>query len=306
MSLVALLKPKGKSGFGYGSTAEDVTEGLDLLGKNILVTGVNSGLGAETLRVLALRGARVLGCARSDAKAGAACAPYGVNATPFACDLGEPATIRACVDAVKADGARIDAILCNAGIIAMPQRELLFGVERQFFTNHIGHFMLVTGLLDQLADDARVVMTSSGAHMAAPKGGIQFDDLAFERTYSPWRSYGQSKIANLLFAKELARRFEGTPRTANAVHPGVIFTNLGRHMHPVMNFFYALGKPLFLKSTPQGAATQCYVATNPAVADVSGEYFADCNIAKPRKDAEDPELARKLWEVSEEIVAGLP
>jgi WW domain-containing oxidoreductase len=306
MSLVALLKPKGKSGFGYGSTAEDVTEGLDLHGKNILVTGVNSGLGAETLRVLALRGARVLGCARNDAKASDACAPYGANASPFACDLGEPDSIRACVDAVKADGARIDAILCNAGIMALPKRELLFGVERQFFTNHIGHFMLVTGLLDQLRDDARVVMTSSAAHMAAPKGGIQFDDLGFEGGYSPWRSYGQSKIANLLFAKELARRFEGTPRTANAVHPGVIFTNLGRHMHPVMNLFYALGKPLFLKSIPQGAATQCYVATHPAVADVSGEYFADCNVAKPRKDAEDPELARRLWEVSEELVAGLP
>ncbi|MEZ4380959.1 MAG: SDR family oxidoreductase [Nannocystaceae bacterium] len=306
MSLVALLKPKGPSGFGYGSTAEDVTEGLDLSGKNILVTGVNSGLGAETLRVLALRGARVLGCARDETKASAACAPYGADATPFACDLGEPASIRACVDAVRADGAQLDAILCNAGIMALPKRELLFGVERQLFTNHIGHFMLVTGLLDQLRDDARVVMTSSGAHMAAPKGGINFDDLSFERKYSAWAAYGQSKFANLLFAKELARRFAGSSRTANAVHPGVIYTNLGRHMHPAANVFYALSKPLFLKSIPQGAATQCYVATHPQVADISGEYFADCNVAKPRRDASDPETARRLWEASEAIVAGLP
>jgi NAD(P)-dependent dehydrogenase (short-subunit alcohol dehydrogenase family) len=161
----------------------------------------------------------------------------------------------------------------------------------------------VTGLLDRLADEGRVVMLSSGAHMNAPRSGIEFDNLSGARGYAPWKMYGQSKLANLLFAKELARRFAGSRKTANAVHPGVIKTNLSRHMHPVANFVFGLAGPLALKTVQQGAATQCYVAVHPAVAGVSGEYFADCNVARPRRDASDPELARKLWQVSEEIVA---
>lgn len=304
MSLVALLKRKGPSGFGYGSTAEEVTAGLSLAGKNILVTGCNSGLGKETLRVLSMRGARVLGTARTVETAREACAEVGgALATGFACELSDPASVRACVEAVVRDGVRLDAIVCNAGIMALPRLEQFHGVEAQFFTNHIGHFILVTGLLDRLADDGRVVMLSSAAHRGAPRAGIEFGNLSGERGYAPWKMYGQSKIANLLFAKELARRFAGSRRTANAVHPGVIATNLGRHMHPVARVVFGLAEPLVLKSIPQGAATQTYVAVHPAVAGVSGEYFADCNVAKPRPDADDPELARKLWQASEEIVA---
>lgn len=304
MSLVALLKRKGPSGFGYGSTAEEVTAGLSLAGKNILVTGCNSGLGKETLRVLSMRGARVLGTARTVEKAREACAEVGgALATGFACELSDPASVRACVEAVERDGVRLDAVVCNAGIMALPKLEQFHGVEAQFFTNHIGHFILVTGLLDRLADDGRVVMLSSAAHRGAPRAGIELDNLSGERGYAPWKMYGQSKLANLLFAKELARRFAGTRRTANAVHPGVIATNLGRHMHPIARAVFGLAEPLVLKSIPQGAATQTYVAVHPAVAGVSGEYFADCNVAKPRSDANDPELARKLWQVSEEIAA---
>lgn len=308
MSLISLLKSNGPSGFGYGSTAEDVSAGRDLRGKNILVTGTNSGLGAETLRVLALRGAHVFATARDEAKAKAACEGVDGEATPLVLDLESPPTVRACVDALRSGETRLDAIVCNAGIMALPARELAFGLERQFFTNHIGHFMLVTGLLEQLSDDARVVILSSAAHTAAPKCGIDFDDLAAERSYSPWRAYGQSKLANLLFAKELGRRFSssGSAKTAYAVHPGVIQTNLGRHMNGAVNFALGLAGPLFLKTIPQGAATQCYCATHPDALAHSGSYFADSNVAKPRADAEDPELARKLWERSEEIVAGLP
>ncbi len=231
MSLVALFKKKGPCGFGYGSTAEEVTAGLSLAGKTILVTGCNSGLGKETLRVLALRGARVLGTARTAAKAQEACAEVGAaGATGFACELADPASVRACAEAVARDGARLDAIVCNAGIMALPRRETAHGVELQLFTNHIGHFILVTALLDRLADAGRVVMLSSAAHKSAPRVGIEFYDLAAERRYAPWRAYGQSKLANILFARELARRLAGTRKTANAVHPGVIRTNLGRHM----------------------------------------------------------------------------
>ncbi|HSO39172.1 MAG TPA: SDR family oxidoreductase [Labilithrix sp.] len=306
MSLYERFMSKGSSGFGYGSTAEQVTEGLSLDGQTILVTGCNSGLGEETVRVLALRGARVVGTARTLEKAKAACEPVQGKTVPLACELAEPASVHACVQAVKDQGLRLDAVICNAGIMALPKLELVHGYEKQFFTNHIGHFILVTGLLDQLTDTGRVVMLSSSAHGQAPKGGIQFDNLDGAKGYRDFRAYGQSKIANLIFAKELSRRFAGTKRTANAVHPGVIATNLARNMSPVVSFVLNVVEPLALKTVPQGAATQVYVATHPSLAGVSGEYFADCNIAKSRRDASDPAIAKRLWEVSEKIVAALP
>jgi len=308
MPLYALLKPKGPTGFSYGSTASDVTAGVSLAGKTMLVTGCNSGLGMETMRVLAARGAHVIGAARTQQKADAAAAIVGGKATGVACELSDPASVRACVASVQNMGVSLDGIIANAGIMALPKLHQAFGYELQFFTNHIGHFILVTGLLDKLTDDGRVVMLSSAAHNMAPVGGIQFDNLSGEKNYKGWVAYGQSKIANLLFAKELARRFAGTKKTANAIHPGVIATNLGRHLGMsslVSSMVWGLGDILFLKTIPQGAATQTYVAANPAAASISGEYWADSNIAKCRAEANDPALAAKLWEVSEKIVAGL-
>jgi WW domain-containing oxidoreductase len=306
MSLYQYLTSKGPSGFGYGSTAEQVTEGLSLEGKTVLVTGCNSGLGQESLRVLSMRGARVVGTARSLDKATAACGGVQGPTVPLACELSDPVSVRGCVAAVKEAGLKLDAVICNAGIMALPTLQQAHGLELQFLTNHVGHFILVTGLLDQLTPDARVVMLSSAAHRMAPRGGIEFDNLSGQAGYSGFRAYGQSKMANLLFAKELARRFAGTGRTANAVHPGVIHTNLGRHMNPVLNTLSSVVGGLAMKSVPQGAATQLYVATHPAAASVSGAYFADCNVAKHRADANDPALAQRLWEVTESLVASLP
>lgn len=306
MSLYAMFTSKGPSGFGYASTAEDVTQGLDLQGKTYLVTGSNSGLGAETLRVLTLRGAQVLAAARSVEKAREACARVkGGPAVPLACELSDPKSVRACVDEVKRSGVKLDGIICNAGIMALPKLERAHGHELQFFTNHVGHFILVTGLLDSLTEDGRVVMLSSAAHLRAPKEGIQFDNLDGAKGYSAWGNYGQAKLANLLFARELARRLEGSKRTANALHPGVIHTNLGRHMGPVLNALSSVLGALAMKTVPQGAATQVYVATHPSLAGVSGKYFADCNVATPRADAEDAALAKRLWDVTERIIAGL-
>ena len=306
MSLVSMLKPKGPNGFGYGSTAEDVTQGVDLTGKTMLVTGCNSGLGLEAMRVLRLRGAHVVGTARTEQKArDAGASVTGGSFTPLACELSEPSSVRACIAAVKEKRLKLDVILANAGIMALPKLEKAHGYELQFFTNHIGHFILVTGLLEQLTETGRVVMLSSAAHSMAPKEGIEFDNLDGSKGYSGWRNYGQSKLANLLFAKELARRFAGTKKTANAVHPGVIQTNLGRHMNPVMTFFFGLFGSLVLKSIAQGAATEVYVAANPKAEQVSGEYFADSNVAKARGDADDAALAKRLWEVSEKIVEQL-
>jgi NAD(P)-dependent dehydrogenase (short-subunit alcohol dehydrogenase family) len=301
VSLLQHFMPNGPSGFGYGTTAEQVSAGLSLAGKTILITGCNSGLGQEAARVLALRGARVVGTARTLEKARQACAGLGGGAVPLACELSDPASVRACVAEVKRAGLRLDALICNAGIMALPERQVAFGIELQLLTNHVGHFILVTGLLDQLADDGRVVVLSSAA--MAPKEGIRFDDLGAERSYRDWTAYGQSKLANLLFAKALARRFAGTRRTANAVHPGVIRTNLGRNMSGIARFLFGLSGPLLLKSVPQGAATEVYAAVHPAMAGVSGAYLADCNVARCRKDGDDPALAERLWKVTEELVA---
>ncbi|HEV8547888.1 MAG TPA: SDR family oxidoreductase [Polyangiaceae bacterium] len=303
MSFYGLLAPKGASGFGYSSTAADVTDGVSLAGQNVLITGCNSGIGHEAMRVIALRGARVIGTARTLDKAQQACAAVSGATWPLACELAEPASVESCIGALKQAGVRLDVVLCNAGVMALPELHTAHGYELQFFTNHMGHFMLVTGLLEQLTPRGRVVVLSSSAHRQAPKGGIEFDNLDGSKGYRAWTAYGQSKFANLLFAKELARRFSGSERTANAVHPGVIRTNLQRHMNPLLSVVFGTFGPLALKNVAEGAATEVYVATRPELAGVSGQYFADCNLASPRSDAEDPALARQLWDVSERIAA---
>jgi len=223
-----------------------------------------------------------------------------------ACELADTPSIYACIEKVKSLGFALDGIICNAGIMALPKLEKAYGYELQFVTNHIGHFILVNGLLDQLTERGRVVMLSSEAHKQAPPGGIDFDNLDGAKGYSSFRAYGRSKIANYLFALELTNRLRGTKRTANALHPGVIDTNLARSMNPVVGVFYAIAKPLALKSVPQGAATQVYVATHPSLDGVSGKYFSNCNVDRPRRDGTDEATAKRLWTVTEEIVAKLP
>ncbi len=185
-------------------TAEQVTEGVDLNGKTALVTGINSGIGAETMRVLALRGATVIGTARSEEKAAQACAACPGDTLPLACELTDLTSVRSCVAAI---GTRpLDIVIANAGIMAPPSLEQVRGIEKQFATNHLGHFLLITSLLDnvQAAQHARIAIVSSAAHLRAPKGGIEFDNLSGEKGYSSWQAYGQSKLANVLFANERA------------------------------------------------------------------------------------------------------
>ena len=307
MSLLALIKgTRGNTGYGFASTAGDVCGGLDLSGSTILVTGVNSGLGLESARVLGGRGAHILGLARSREKASAALSQLGIQGTPIACELSEPASVRGAVDAVKNLGRPIDALLANAGIMALPRLQQAHGYELQFFTNHIGHFILTTGLLDCLTDRGRVVVLSSAGHNFAPREGIQFDNLSGTKSYSGWRAYGQSKLANVLFMRTLAKRLAGSSRTANAVHPGGIETNLGRHMDsPLMRIVGGSLGWIGMKTIGQGAATQCYVAAHPNAAGITGEYWADCNVARTSAHGRDDALAERLWQVSEEIAARL-
>ena len=162
MSLATWLKGRGKNGFGAGSTAEEVTAGLDLSGKTYLVTGGNSGLGEETLRVLGLRGAHVAVLCRNADIAGEALQRTGAEGTPFGCDLSEPASVRACIGEINQRGLRLDGIICNAGVLMLPKPSVKHGLEMHFLTNYLGHFILVTGLLDRLTETGRRDRPSSG------------------------------------------------------------------------------------------------------------------------------------------------
>jgi len=296
------------STFDASATAEQVTEGLDLSGKLVLVTGVTSGLGFETMRVLAMRGAHVLGTGRTREGARAACAAIngaGGECTPLPLELTDFDSVVSCAIEVQAMDRPLDVLICNAGIMELPEAEQVYGIERQFVTNHLGHFLLTRRLEAQLiaAEQGRVVVVGSGAYKQAPEAGIEFDNLSGERDYEPRKAYGQSKLANYLFVRELARRMEGTNVTANALQPGVIMTELGRHLPRSRQLLARLIGWTFMRSVEEGAATQVYLATHPSLANVSGYFFKDCNPFLPGGNMENDELAARLWEVSEQLTA---
>lgn len=306
-----VVRPPGVplSPFDAESTAEEVTAGIDLTGKTVLVTGATSGLGLETMRVLALRGAHVIGTGRTLEKAKAACDSISGRTTPVALELERWDTIVSATDLIKTLGMPIDMLICNAGIMALPELEQVYGLEKHFVVNHLGHFLLVNRLLPQVqaAEQGRVVVVSSMGYQWAPTGGIEFDNLSGERGYEPNKMYGQSKLANGLFSLELSRQLReaGSTATSNAVHPGVILTNLGRHFDPWKRTVSKLIGWTFMKSIPEGAATTCYVATAPALASISGQYFENCNpvVPMPGKHMDDLVLAQKLWQTSTDLVS---
>lgn len=293
--------------FGRDSTAEEVTAGIDLSGQTALVTGSNSGIGYETARVLALRGAHVICAARTEDKARGACDSIEGRTTPSAFDLADWPSIVAAAAEIRALNTPIDMLICNAGIMELPELQQVYGIERQFVVNHLGHFILVNQLLEQVqaAPQGRVAHVSSGqATRNAPEEGIQFDNLGGEKGYDPAQAYGQSKLANALFSLELAQRLDETTTTSNALRPGVIPTNLGRHMPAWKPLALKTIGKLFTKTIPQGAATQVYVATAPALAQTSGYFFEHCNPIHAGGHTEDRAMAAELWSVSEQLTAG--
>lgn len=304
MSLWSRMAGVGQSGFGYGSTASEVVQELDLSEKTMLVTGVTSGLGAETARVLMARGARVLGLGRSlDAIRAAQGGAPSEGLVPIELDLADLESIGRAAETVKGLGP-LDAIINNAGIMALPKLELVRGYEKQFFTNHVGHYALTRLCLESLAPRGRVVAVSSEAHRAAPRIGIDFDNLRGEKKYSAWSAYGRSKLANILFAFELGRRLSDPTMMAHALHPGVIHTNLSRHSS-LADFGYAIAAPIALKSIAEGAATQTYVATSPKVAAFPPTYFKDSNPAQARNIAYSAPLGLRLWDFTEDLLREL-
>jgi len=291
------------SPFDIHSTAEEVTRGISLNGKTILVTGVTSGIGLETMRVLAQRGAHVIGTGRTLEKAQSACASVVGRTTPLMLELTNYASVARCAEAVHSSGVPLDGLICNAGVMGLQSLEQVEGIEKQFATNHLGHFLLTAHLIDLLkaAPQGRVVVVSSNALKWADPKGIEFDNLSGSRNYDATRAYGQSKLANALFALALSRRLVGTAATANALHPGYVDTQLFRHYPRSLSGFRGL-IPAGKLTVGQGAATSCYVATAPALASVSGYFFMYCNPVIPDPRATDLDAANRLWAISEQLL----
>ncbi|KAK3172194.1 hypothetical protein Dsin_006272 [Dipteronia sinensis] len=307
---------RGSSGFGSSSTAEDVTHGIDATNLTVLITGGASGIGLETARVLALRRAHVIIAARnmkaaSEAKKLIVEENETARVDVLKLDLASIASIRSFVDNFNALDLPLNILINNAGIMFCPYQLSDDGIEIQFATNHLGHFLLTNLLLEKMKKTAkvtgiegRIVNLSSIAHQYTYKGGIRFDKINDKSSYSDKKAYGQSKLANILHANELSCRFqeEGVNITANSVHPGLIMTNLMKHSALLMRFLKVFSFFIW-KNVPQGAATTCYVALHPKLEGVTGKYFIDCNEMQPSSVAKDQTLARNLWEFSNKLVS---
>ena len=298
-----------RSAFDDTSTAIDVTEGINLQGKTAVVTGCTSGIGLETLRVLAKRGAHVIGTSRSVDRAAAVGRKVEGTTSPVALDLGDLDSVVECAETIRAMRRPIDILVCNAGYLGGgDDRQLLNGVEKHFAINHLGHYVLVNRLLDRLfiADQARIVVVASrSAYTRAPKDGILFDDLMFTRSYDDMLAYGHSKLANVLFSLSLSEALKGTRMTSNSLHPGLINTEIDRNLGGGWQFGLKILAAINGKSIAEGAATSCYVATAKSLSNVSGAYFEDCNpvVVGGQNHLYNGEMASKLMQVSAELTS---
>lgn len=291
--------------FGARTTADQVLAGIDLSGKRYVVTGCNSGIGFETMSALTANGGQVLALARTLPDAKAACDKVSPGATPLACDLADLESVAAAAAAIRAMPGALDAIVANAGIAHLPTLQTRYGVEMQFLVNHIGHFALLNDLADLVRDaTGRIVVVSSGAAaFQASIKDIMFDNLDGNEFYKPNLFYGQSKLANGLFAKELSRRLSTRGIAVNSLHPGATRgTALNRSVAWPVRIALTAAQA-FMKSTQQGASTQALLAASPQVSGITGEFWTDCQIAKASLVLADGELATRLWRISEDIVA---
>jgi len=282
----------------------------DMSGRTVVVTGGNSGIGKETAVALARAGARVVITARDPARGEAAVADIrsrsgnqGVDLVVF--DLASLVSTEAGAGAINDRCPRIDVLVNNAGVVLSDRRETVDGFESTFAINHLGPFLLTQRLLERViaSGPSRIVNVSSIAHRSA-RHGMNFDDLQSTKRYSSMQAYGQSKLANILFTTELARRLKGTGTTANCVHPGTVATGYGRDgdTHGFLTFGLKVIKP-FVLTAEKGARTSVYVASSPEVADISGAYFVKCKRHQPSESGQDAAAAARLWAVSEELIA---
>jgi NAD(P)-dependent dehydrogenase (short-subunit alcohol dehydrogenase family) len=316
------------NGYRATPTTDDVLAGIDLSRKRVLVTGVSAGIGVETARALVAHGAHVVGAVRDLVRAERAAdevraqAANGGGFELVELDLASLESVRACADALVADGRAFDAVIANAGVMRTPFGHTAEGFETQFGTNHLGHFVLVNRIAALIAEGGRLVNVASSGHRYSD---VDLDDPNFERVpYDPMVAYGRSKTANILFAVEFDRRHKARGVRAAALHPGGIKTELGRHMRPdeldkivaqINAQLAADGQPPFQwKTVQQGAATSVWAAFVAQAEHVGGRYCENCQVSEVsdglispvspgvRSYALDPEHAKALWAKSEEMV----
>jgi NAD(P)-dependent dehydrogenase (short-subunit alcohol dehydrogenase family) len=317
--------------FGATSTTDDVLSGINLRGKRILVTGVSAGIGVETARSLAAHGANVIGTARDLAKGEAVTAQIrkaavanGGSFELVELDLASLASVRTCADQLLRRGEPFDVIIANAGVMATPFSYTTDKFEMQFGTNHLGHFVLVNRIAPLIRTGGRLINLSSAGHRFS---NVDLDDPNFERTpYDPFVAYGRSKTANILFAVAFDQRHRERGVRAAAVHPGVIQTELGRHMDPsrlenmieqMNDQLAAEGKGRFAwKTIPQGAATSVWSGVVAPADEIGSLYCENCHVGEivpegvtisgvsegVREYALDRQMAETLWQKSEEMV----
>lgn len=308
-----------KVALGFESTADDVLAGFDLSGKRILLTGVSAGLGIETARSLANRGAYVIGTARDLSKASAALEAIGSEPSlkgkieVVECDLGSLASVERCAQSVREFHSSLDVVIANAGVMVCPFGRTEDGFEMQFGTNHLGHFALVNQLLSSLSRGSRVVVVASSAHRFADIDLV--DPNYLDTPYDPILAYGRSKTANILFAVALDAMFKARGIRAVAVHPGSIPTELARHLTPEiakrMTASASDATPSRYKTIPQGAAAAVWAGIVANMDEVGGAYCEDCGLAEILDDpaarngvqsyALEPRRAAALWALSEEL-----
>jgi len=296
---------------GKHTTAVEALRGQRLEGLTAIVTGANSGIGVETARALAFAGANVVLACRSVASGEQVAATLRVGLPQDAgqlevgaLDLADLNSVRAFTKGFLASGRRLDLLINNAGVMARPLTLNAQGIESHLATNHLGHFALTVGLLPALGPKGRVVTVASSVHTRGKAKNVLetlTTDRAFTtRRYSPYGSYDDSKLANVLFTRGLAKRL-APGQSAHSIHPGVIGTNLARSMGVMGKVFVFLLK-LFSKNPAQGAATTVFAATAPELVGQSGAYLANCAVASSSREGQDAELAERLWVASEQIV----
>jgi retinol dehydrogenase-12 len=282
-----------------------MTMAISMKGKRVILTGASRGIGRETALALGKMGADLSLIVR-DPERGKAVADEiralggGGDVEVFIADLSSMADVRRVAAEVLAKHDRIDVLINNAGALLMDRQVTKDGYEATFATNHLGYFLLTKLLLDAVkkAPASRIVNVASDAHH---RGSIKFDDLMGEKKYAGWFAYSASKLANILFTAELARRLEGTSVTTNSLHPGVIASGFARNNEGIVGFLAKLASP-FLMSSEDGAKTTIFLATDPSVAKTSGLYFSKSKPTTPSREARDASVAKRLWDVSEELV----
>ena len=274
-------------------------------GKICMVTGATSGIGAVTARALAQKGARVMIVARNvnrcENTVDEIIQTTGNHAVEYMiADLSSQNEIHDLAEAYRNKYDHLDVLVNNAGGFFMSRQESADGIEMTFALNHLNYFLLTNLLLETIkaSAPARIVNVSSGAHQAA---SINFDDLQGKQKYSGWQAYGQSKLANILFTHELARRLEGTGVTVNALHPGMVATNFGANNGGVLGNLVRQFMNLFSISVEEGAQTSIYLASSPEVEDVTGKYFVKKKAVSSSSASYDESAAKRLWEISEEM-----